>query len=256
MNSSAQTPPKTIDDVIRILDAIIVETKNDNSTLGYFAALYQKVTKKVKEGIDNGYFDDAKRMEDLDVIFAARYINAYYLFKNGGKPTESWQEAFALAPKYWPIVLQHLMIGMNVHINLDLGIAAAQVMEGKKIDELKGDFNKINKVLADLVIDVEQSLSAIWPTLGVILKFTGKIDNLLADFSMELARDGAWKFATQIHDKPNSEALIAQRDCKVAKIGLLITKPPLMLRLAFKVIRLGERGSIREKIAKMGNSNN
>ena len=73
---------QNIDDVIIILENIIQESKINNNPLGYFAALYKKVTIKVKDGIADNYFDDGPRMEKLDVIFASRYIDAYYEYQN------------------------------------------------------------------------------------------------------------------------------------------------------------------------------
>ena len=246
-------PIHTIDDVIEILGDIIEESKVTKNPLGYFAALYKKVTIKVKEGIENNYFDDGPRMEKLDVIFASRYIDAYYAYQKSQPVTKSWQVAFDLSKKYWPIVLQHLLIGMNAHINLDLGIAAAEVMEGKDIQNLKGDFDKINEVLSSLVADVEKDLSEIWPTLKKILKWTGKIDDFLIDFSMEVARDGAWKFAVEFAGTPERDqpALIVSRDESVAKIAKLITNPGFIVSSIFKIIRLGEKGSVAQKISDM-----
>ncbi len=246
-------PIHTINDVIAILDDIIQQSKTDNSPLGYFAALYKKVTVKVKEGIDNNFFDNGPRMERLDIIFASRYIHAYYAYQKNEPVTESWQKAFNLSKKYWPIVLQHLLIGMNAHINLDLGIAAAEVMKGKDIHDLKGDFDKINEILSSLVHDVETDLSEIWPTLKKILKWTGKIDDFLINFSMGIARDGAWDFAVEYATTPENKqaALIVSRDQSVAKIGNLITNPGWIVSSIFKIIRLGEKGSVSQKISDM-----
>jgi hypothetical protein len=245
----------TINDVIKILDNIIKQTKPDNNPLGYFAALYRKVTVKVKEGIANNYFDDGPRMEKLDVIFASRYIDAYYANQNNKPVTESWKKAFDLSNKYWPIVLQHLLIGMNAHINLDLGIAAAEVMEGKDINDLKGDFDKINEVLSKLVHEVEKDLSEIWPTLKKILKWTGKVDDFLVDFSMEIARDGAWNFAVEVAGTPENKVAecIELRDQRVAKTGNLITMPGRVINIIFDIVRLGEKGSVSDKISDMEN---
>ena len=102
--------------------------------------------------------------------FASQYIDAYYQNQNSQELTLSWVKAFDLSTKYWPIVLQHLLIGMNAHINLDLGISAAKTMEGKDIELIKGDFNKINELLASLVEEIEKDLSEIWPRLKIILK--------------------------------------------------------------------------------------
>ena len=240
----------TIDEVISFLDQIIEENKKVPSTMGYFAALYHKVTCKVKEGIDNHFFDDNPRMEKLDIIFANRYLQAYSEFKSGTKPTTSWQIAFEKADSYWLIVLQHLLLGMNAHINLDLGIAAAEVMKGKDIDDLHDDFNKINEILSELVHDVEKELSLIWTFLAKIIKITGKFDTILIDFSMKLARDGAWKYATLLASSPEIEwpNLIEERDIKVAKKANIVINPGFLIRLLFKIIRLEERGTIKTRI--------
>ena len=117
----------SIEEVISELQKIISECETNNNPLGYFAALYQKVTIKVKDGIENHIFDDGLRMEKLDVVFAKRYIEAYYAWQKKDTVTKSWQKAFELSTDYWPVVLQHLLIGMNAHINLDLGIASAEI---------------------------------------------------------------------------------------------------------------------------------
>ncbi len=67
---------KTIDEVIQQLEKIVGWARDNQGRLGYFAALYRKVTVKVKEGIADGFFKDAMRMERLDVIFANRYLEA------------------------------------------------------------------------------------------------------------------------------------------------------------------------------------
>ncbi|WP_298513861.1 DUF5995 family protein [uncultured Kordia sp.] len=240
----------TIKEVISFLNQIIEENKEIPSTMGYFAALYHKVTCKVKEGIDNGFFDDNPRMEKLDVIFANRYLKAYTEFKNGTQPSTSWQIAFEKADSYWLIVLQHLLLGMNAHINLDLGIAAAEVMKGKDINDLHDDFNKINEILSELVHDVEKELSLIWTFLAKIIKVTEKFDTILIDFSMKLARDGAWKYAKLLASSPKTDwpTLIKERDVKVTKKAEIVINPGFLIRLLFKIIRLEETGTIKTRI--------
>ena len=67
---------RSIEEIIDRLSGIVTETKAENSPLGYFAALYRKVTLQVKSDIDDGRFEDNARMERLDVIFANRYLAA------------------------------------------------------------------------------------------------------------------------------------------------------------------------------------
>ncbi len=243
----------TIDEVIATLEIIISESEKNNDTLGYFAALYQKVTIKVKEGIAAGSFDDGTRMEQLDVTFAKRYIDAYFSFKKGEPVTQSWEMAFDLSTKYQPIVLQHLLLGMNAHINLDLGVAANEISQGGNIADLENDFNRINEILSSLVREVEEDLAEVWPTLKLILKLAGKVDDFMVDFSMKLARDGAWKFANQLSASPDDQihSLIQIRDQKVNAKANIITNPGMIATIVLFIIRVMERGSVARKIRKL-----
>jgi len=245
--------PTTIDEVLDALNKILQDCEESDDTLGYFAALYRKVTKKVKQGIADNYFDDGERMEKLDVVFANRYIEAYYNYKKNKTITQSWLKTFQISKQHWPIVLQHLLLGMNAHINLDLGIAAAHTAKNKNIDDLENDFNKINEILSSLVNEIQEDLSEIWPKLKHLLSIVGSVDDFLVDFSMKLARDGAWKFAKSIANLPLDELSIQidQRDKKVSKKVLLITNPGILVKPIFGIIRLGERGSVTKKIEKL-----
>ncbi len=119
--SPSQGRIETVDDVLQALDAIVERALEAASRVGYFAAIYRKVTAKVAEGIASGFFDDPERMQRLDVAFAARYLSALDVYQHGGKPTRSWDLAFQAAAGSRPIILQHLLVGINAHINLDLG---------------------------------------------------------------------------------------------------------------------------------------
>lgn len=241
---------ESIDDVIEVLEQVIEGSIEEADNLGYFAALYQKVTIKVRDGINNGVFENPERMEMLDIIFAKRYLDAYFAYKENQPVTESWQKAFDLSSRYWPIVLQHILIGMNAHISLDLGIAAAEVSKGKDIHLLQNDFNKINDILSDLVNEVQENLARIWPTLKSILKKVGKVDDFLVDFSMKLARDGAWDFATSISESKDERTLLLleKRDQKVAAKVKIITNPGFIVRLILVIVRIGELGSVAARI--------
>jgi hypothetical protein len=246
-------PIPSIDGVILALDEIITQSVLNNDPAGYFAALYRKVTLRVKEGIALGLFEDGTRMEQLDVFFANRYLEAYEAYRKSQPVTESWRKAFDLSDQYWPIVLQHLLMGINAHINLDLGIAAAEVSEGKNLADLENDFNKINEILSSLVHEVQGNLSLVWPALKYILKWSGKVDDYLVDFSMKLARNGAWEFANRLSlvSAEKKESEITLRDFKVAGIVNIILKPGLLATIALRIIRITELGSVTDKIRKL-----
>jgi hypothetical protein len=241
---------KTIDQVIEQLDDIVDRTKRQISRLGYFGALYRKVTLKVKAGIHEGFFEDGGRMERLDVIFANRYLEAFEQHQKNIPPTRSWQLAFEASKRWWPIVLQHLLLGMNAHINLDLGIAAAHTSPGKAVHDLKNDFNKINEILAALVDEVERELAQIWPVLGLLDYTAGRTDEVLINFNMQKARDYAWKVAEKLAplDPAEQMSAINELDAGIAVFGRVICHPGFVVGTVNKIIRLGERGTIPQII--------
>jgi hypothetical protein len=243
----------TIDEVISILEIIIQKSEQTNDPAGYFAALYRKVTIKVKEGIAAGSFEDGPRMEQLDVTFARRYIDAYFSFKKGEPTTLSWQKAFDFSTHYQPIVLQHLLLGINAHINLDLGVVANEISKSGNSAGMENDFNRINEILSSLVYEVEEDLAAVWPTFKIILKLAGKVDDFMVDFSMKLARDGAWKFANQLSATPDDQihSSIEERDQRVTAKASIVTKPGLVASIVLFIIRVMERGSVTDKIRKL-----
>ncbi|MGQ7946662.1 DUF5995 family protein [Flavobacterium sp. WC2509] len=250
MNTKQAT---TINEVIQCLDEIIAASKIEQCAIGLFTTLYREVTIQIKNGIETGLFQNPERMEKLDVIFANRYLRAYYQFKAKEKCSECWGFSFTKGEEYWPIVVQHLLLGINAHVNLDLGIACAQVSTPESIFDLHSDYNKINEILSNLVEGVEECLVEIWPTLTYILKLSGKIDNFFIDFSMKTARDGAWKYATEFVLLPENEreASVQQRDIKITKIAKLVSNPGYFVSGIFRLIRLFERGNVAQKIIEL-----
>ena len=69
-------PAQTIDAVIDSIDAIVDWSITAKSRLGYFAALYKRITAAVRVALKQGAFEDAARMERFDVAFANRYFDA------------------------------------------------------------------------------------------------------------------------------------------------------------------------------------
>ena len=240
----------TIDDVVTALDGIIVESRRQSSRAGYFPALYRRVTVAVAQGIEDGVFDDGKRMEAFDVIFAGRYIDAYQRYRAGKSVTGSWEVAFRAVEDPMPIVLQHLVFGMNAHINLDLGIAAATVAPGAKLPALRRDFDKINEILGSLVDEVEVRLARIWPWLAPIDWLAGGIDERFAGFSLGIARDHAWRFAEQLVDcdEVGRAELIERVDSWIEAFGMKLWNPNMLLLVPITMIRLGEIGSVQKVI--------
>lgn len=245
--------PSTIDEVLARLEAIIADAQQHGKRTGFFATLYYQMTAAVKAGIAGGLFEDGPRMERLDVLFAGRYLDALDAWENGRPLADSWRVAFEACGRRSPIILQQLLLGINAHINLDLGIAAVEVMKGQPVDGIHIDFNSINGVIGSLTNQVIREIDAMSPLLSLMGLHANNTNSFLVQFSVGNARDGAWCFAEELYklqDEPYA-ALIRERDADIAKLGGALIHVPGMLRITLLVIRLFEWKNVRRVIGEL-----
>ncbi|MGH9165343.1 MAG: DUF5995 family protein [Acidimicrobiales bacterium] len=241
---------ETVEDILRALDAVVDHALEVGSRDGYFAALYRQVTAKVRDGIATGFFDDGPRMERLDVAFARRYLDAHALFGAGSPPTRSWKLAFEAGAEVRPLILQHLLLGINAHINLDLGIAAAATAPGDALPGLRADFDRINEILAVLVDRVQHEMNEVSPCLGLLDRIGGRHDDEVIRFSLEVARTEAWRFAVELAPLARESwgGPIGARDTRVARLARVVLDPGWPLTAGLMAIRTGESNDVRRVI--------
>src|SRR4051812_18744301 len=156
---------RSIDEVIAALDRIIATAATDRSRIGFFASLYRQVTLRVRQGIAGGLFEDGPRMERLDTLFANRYLDALAAWQADDLTSKSWRLAFDASRRTDLLILQHLLLGINAHINLDLGIAAATVCPGDALPALRPDFERIMQILSALTDQVKGVLDQFSPMI-------------------------------------------------------------------------------------------
>ena len=260
MKNTTTTQVITIKDVIRELDKIIEWSKENQSRVGYFAVLYRMVTQRVELGIEQNEFNDNPRMEKLDVIFAKRYIDAFWGWQRKEEITHSWQVAFEATENSSTIVLQQILLGINAHINLDLGLSTMLTMENKDpFDDIVTDFDAINNVLAGLVDKFKARLIETSPLVKLACKIGKGKENLLATFSIDIARAGAWYFASNLRNasmSPTSDKkvqdLIERKDQKVGDNAKELASPtPTFLKLFVWIASLTESNKPSEVIVKL-----
>ncbi|GHC43121.1 DUF5995 family protein [Ulvibacter litoralis] len=245
---------KTIDEVIAQLHDIIAVEASKNSQMAFFPILYKKVTERIKVGIQNNEFENNVRMETLDVLFANRYIAAYRQYSEGKTPTISWKNAFEATRESSYLIMQHLLLGINAHINLDLGIAVAETVGDQgDLTDFENDFNKINDILASMIDDVQQRIGKVSPLFYLLEKVGKGKEDKIVSFSINIARDGAWLFANQYHISPNKLEEIASRDTIIGFLATqLTTTKSWLIRHTIKTIRFFETKDTKRVISVLG----
>jgi hypothetical protein len=239
-----------LEEVLRELDAIINSSIRDKNYLGIFAYVYRRTTIQIKEGIEKQLFDNNDRMELFDVTFANRYIKAYKEYIHNRMVSRCWQSAFD-ARREELTIIQHIILGMNAHINFDLGLAAAEVMAGKPIGELEKDFTQVNAILADLVDELQTKLGKV-SRLMFLLDWAGaRNDEKIIGFSMEKARAQSWRTATEVWSLSGKGQLdkIRETDTMVTYIAERIIRPKTVItKTILRIIRAFEEKDIQKII--------
>ena len=201
----------------------------------------------MRDGLSSGRFQNGPLMERLDVVFATRYIDALAAYQSGGRPSRCWKQAFEACDDDSRLILQHLLAGMNAHINLDLGVASAQVSPGDQLPELKADFDEINDVLAAQVGAVESEMAALSPLIKNLSTVGLSSETTLINFNIGLARKAAWFVAQRLANEPSflHEVTIDGLDLAVSVGGRAILYPPFKAK-ALAVIRAAEVNGCEE----------
>lgn len=244
-----------IDAIIDRLSVAVEWSKQERSRAGYFAALYRKVTVAVRDSIVAGRFENPDLMTQLDVVFARRYLDAFDGWRVDGELTGAWEAAFAATGKWRLLVVQHLLVGMNAHINLDLGIAAATVAPPGRIADVKSDFFAINDLLASLVRGVIDDIGQVSPWIGALDRIGGRTQDTLVKFSIDKARDEAWRLAEILAALPTQEDWVGDvdaRDLWSAGFAGHLVRPGPFLPFGLFFIRLRESNNIASVIDVLG----
>jgi hypothetical protein len=233
----APIPPlSTLDAVVSALDSVIEWSIAASSRLGYFAALYKRETIAVGAAVKNGAFQDGPRMERFDAAFAGRYfdaLNGHFHPNQFPRPTRAWQKTFDAADRDDLIILQHMLAGVNAHIDLDLGITAQNIAPAMKLPKLHDDFNTINAVLASQVNGVVDDINQLSPDLAELYQILAGNEIFLINQAVAAMRDSAWRFAIVLAVVPGfaRPLTIWARDHQVAAQLDLIYHPPGVIGL-------------------------
>lgn len=240
---------QTIAQVLEQLESIVSNPKNGRNA--WFAAVYLHMTRAVEKGLHSGVFQAPELMERLDIVFAKRYLDALQAWQAGQPCSRCWRVAFDRSKTADLMVLQHIILGMNAHINYDLAIAAATVAPGASIFRLQQDFMKINLLIAHLAGSIQEKLTAIWWPMRLLSNLAQGSEQAVLNFSVSKARDVSWKNAVTLAQLPpaGDEVVMQTMDQAVVEVSNRIVTPPWMTRIIIKQVKWAEEKNIERVTA-------
>lgn len=223
---------QTIDDVIKQLSQFESHCLAAGDLRGVFATAYLHITKSISNEISKDFFRGTAWTEQYLVRFGNLYREALVHYENGqtDQVPKSWKISFELAEQKDGLIMQHLLLGINAHINHDLAIALFDVKIDPDRDDKYHDHTKVNELLEAATDGLKKQVANHYaPILKRIDRKTGYISNDAVNFSIPKAREHAWSFAialTRAANQTEQRFLRKALDDQAAVLARLIMALP------------------------------
>ena len=219
---AAPGPATSIPDVIERMEAIGAALPSSDG-VACFNRVYLEVTGQVHDKVGQQFFDDPGFITALDITFANLYFDAVYAADNSTSVPLAWRPLIERRGAAGIEPIQFALAGMNAHINHDLPIAVVSTCSDLGTSPTAGahlaDYQKVDRLLDAEEQAIRQSFESA-PELAVD-RHLQAVDNLVADWSINGARDLAWTNALllwELRDVPIARGLF--KDGLAAAVAL------------------------------------
>jgi hypothetical protein len=165
------------------------------------------MTRSIYAAARAGRFDDGPWIERILRQSAERYFHALDLYELGDPSLpEVWKRTHDLARGCLTTVAEDLVLGVNAHINYDLTLTIADVLD-PKVEELSAahlearyeDFNRINTLIAETTDAVQREVCEHYARLlAVFDAVCGCVDEWTTAHYIASWREEMWKRAVRL----------------------------------------------------------
>lgn len=250
----------TVTDVAAGLEQLEAYCLPRRDRRGVFITAYLEITRSLAAELQAGGFTDSLWSARYLVCFGNLYRRALLAYEEGHleEVPKSWQIAFDAARDQTGLVLQHLILGINAHINHDLALALGEVGIGADRDARYRDHARVNTILEEATGRLKTQVSTLHaPILQRLDWVAGRINDDITNFSIPRARDHAWGFAIAIEGaKSRGERALLLRtlDDQAAVMARLVLSPASRHPVLLRVVRTAERvdGALRRVVGAIG----
>lgn len=236
-----------VSEVALCLEAVELDCLSRRDRRGVFATAYLEITRAIGAALEGEVFDDPIWTGRYLICFANLYRRALLACETGdtGTMPKSWRIAFDAAREGSGLVLQHLMLGINAHINHDLALALGEVGIDPERPRRYDDHTKVNEVLERATVNLKREVSRKHaPILERLDWIAGRFDDEATKFSIPKAREHAWSFAVALagaRSEAERELLKRTLDEQASVLARLILAPTRRHPILLRIVHLAER---------------
>lgn len=187
--------------------ALVQEMEKAADQRAIFLNCYLLMTQNMLKAVDASEFNDSAWVGYLLERFAQYYFDGLTAYDEKRATTSAvWQLAHRTAGEPERYVLQHLLLGVNAHINYDLVLTLVDVLEPEwagltavQQAERQVDYCQVNEIIR-ITIDTVQDdvVEAYSPVMDLVDKTLGPLDEWLISRLITNWRDEVWDTAVAL----------------------------------------------------------
>ena len=247
----------TLDEVVADLLALEQRFIARQDRRAVFVTLYGVVSAEMRIRVARGAFLDSAWVHRYAVAFANYYREALDAYDSGriAQVPRAWRLCFDAAAAGHTLVLQDLLLGINAHVNNDLPFALHRVTIEPDREQRRHDHNAVNEVLAAVTERATARIAALYaPGLVALDGLAGNLDEMLALFSLQTARESSWESAVSFTNAMTAaerllvSGLVSSRAAVMARLLLAPSRNPALVAASR---RLEQRVSVATLLAEL-----
>jgi hypothetical protein len=185
-----------------------------------FLGCYRLMTNNMLEAIEAGRFHDGAWVARLLQRFADYYFVALDRFEQDEPNTPPvWKLAFDATRDEEVMTLQHLLLGVNAHINFDLIFSIYDLLQTEWADatpkqraQRHADHELVNRIIGETTDAVQdQVVERFSPWVEVFDKMLGPVDEWLTSHLISHWREEVWETAVRYLEASDEETRVELR---------------------------------------------
>jgi hypothetical protein len=217
------------------MDALLAEWNVDGDRRDVFLRCYRMMTANMHTAIGSRSFEDVAWVDQFLRRFAEFYFDALAAWESdASQAPRVWQLAHESTRRADAAILQHLLLGVNAHINYDLVLTVDELLAGEWHAMLPHeratrhrDYCRVNDIIASTIDAVQDDiLSPSIPLASLLDRVMGRLDEYLISRLITSWRDHTWESAIALVDAPDADArtrIIGEVEHRALRMADLIT---------------------------------
>ena len=184
-----------------------------------FLGCYRLMTRNMLNAIEAGRFHDGMWVSHLLERFAEYYFAALDRYEQDGLTSPVWELAFNATRDQNVTTLQHLLLGVNAHINHDLVFSLYDLLQPEWAEATPdqraarhADHEMVNRIIGETTDAVQdQVVERFSPWTDFLDKMLGPVDEWLTSHLISQWREEVWENAVRYLESATPEEREALR---------------------------------------------